>query len=668
MRRGDRSLKKSAKKFSKEKVSVKATYFGELGITLGGSQVVNVPGRQGFVFARLNGNTSELIQALNTAVPSAYGLNVQIQREGQNYKIIGKDVQVYSNQGTQIPGGMTTLPKHGVQHSFAPELGMGADVAWIFSRQFMPLLVYPSGSSNLLSMSPAFYEWNGAWKYAQVTGTINLTQYVPTGTGNARMALVFINPATNGIEVLGGTVFSSSITNPSSLAGLIPDVDRNNSIPLAAIRLVTGTNSIDWTQIYDMRDFYTVSKHWAGMGFQNAGVPLGTGTSLNFGTNLSATLLNGIVTVNATAGGGGGGLGFVAQDEGVFLVTGTTLNFVGAGVQVSASGSIVRVQVDSGSSSITGSVVIQDDAVIQGSALSLNFTGQGVSASISGSTARINVPSSGLACGGRLSLVSGTAITTNNQAATRIWFVPYMTDVLSVYNGTVWVDSVINSPSVAVPSVATGTFDVFAYDNAGSIGLETLNWADAITRATALTTQNGRLVKSGDATRRYIGTGRTTTSGQCEDSDAKRLLWNYYNRTNRSLKRIDTTSSWTNTAGTPLRPWNNSTANRVEFVIGVAEDPVYLEFLGLHAVTLGGTANVGIGLDSITVNSADISPASNSTITVLTIAIAKYRNIPTVGYHYLQLLEFGNSASDTLFFGLVAAFGGQGGAVGYING
>lgn len=148
MRRGDRSLKKSAQKFSKEKVSVKATYFGELGITLGGAQVVNVPGRAGFVFARLNGNTSELVQALNTTVPSAYGLNVQIQRDGQNYKIIGRDVQVYSNQGTQLPGGTSPLPQHGAQHSFAPELGMGADVTWVFSRQFMPLLVYPSGSSN----------------------------------------------------------------------------------------------------------------------------------------------------------------------------------------------------------------------------------------------------------------------------------------------------------------------------------------------------------------------------------------------------------------------------------------------------------------------------------------------------------------------------------------
>lgn len=343
MRRGDRSLKKSAQKFSKEKVSVKATYFGELGITLGGAQVVNVPGRAGFVFARLNGNTSELIQALNTTVPSAYGLNVQIQRDGQNYKIIGRDVQVYSNQGTQIPGGTSPLPLHGAQHSFAPELGMGADVTWVFSRQFMPLLVYPSGSSNLLTLSPAFYEWEGSWRYAQATGAINLSSYVPTVTGTARMALVYINPATNGIEVLGGPPFSNSITSPSSLAGLIPDVDRNNSIPLAAIKLTTGTNAINWTQIYDLRDFYTVSKHWAGMGFQNGGVPLGTGTSLNFGTNLSATLLNGVVTVNATAGGGGGGIGFVAQSDGLFLVTGTTLNFVGPNVSVSASGTVARV-------------------------------------------------------------------------------------------------------------------------------------------------------------------------------------------------------------------------------------------------------------------------------------------------------------------------------------
>lgn len=41
--------------------------------------------------------------------------------------------------------------------------------------------------------------------------------------------------------------------------------------------------------------------------------------------------------------------GVLAQDEGVPLGTGTTFNFVGAGVQATISGSVVRVAVDASS-------------------------------------------------------------------------------------------------------------------------------------------------------------------------------------------------------------------------------------------------------------------------------------------------------------------------------
>lgn len=301
--------------------------------------------------------------------------------------------------------------------------------------------------------------------------------------------------------------------------------------------------------------------------------------------------------------------------------------------------------------------------------LTINMTGtpQTIRASLQQAAQFFGIADSN---GGRLSLVSGTAVPTTDQTAkTVIWFVPHISDKLSLYNGATWVDATINSPSVAVPSIATGTFDIFAYDNGGSVALETLNWTNDTTRATALAVQNGRRVKSGDATRRYLGTGRTTTSsGQCEDSIARRFLWNNFNQVERILKKVDTTANWLVTGSSPLRPWNNTTANRVELVIGVSEEPVYLEFLGLHSVAAGGTANVGIGLDSTSVNSADVSPASNSTSSVLTIAFAKYRSIPAAGYHFLQLLEFANSASNTTFYGLVAAFGGQSGAVGYLDG
>lgn len=398
--RGKRALTKATKSFSKEKVNTKTIYYGELGITLAGSQVVDVPNRDGFVFVRIKGNTSELIQALNSSVPSSYGLAVLLHRDGQNYKIIGKDDKAYANQGIQIPGGVYPLPRHGGQHSFAPELNIGADPVWVFSKQFMPLLPYPSGTSMLLTLNSSFYEWEGSWRYAQTTGSANFTPYIPTITGSARMALLYITPSNNALNIAGGTPFSADITDKNTLAQYIPDVDRNTSIPIAAVRLVTGTTAISWTDIYDMRDFYIVGKRWEGIGIQDDGVPIGTGTILNFNNNLSSSVSNGVVTINATAGGGGGGgIGVVAWDEGIFLGTGTILNFVGPNVDASISGSVIRVFVTgstggSVSPPVTGSVVVQDEGATLGSVTILNFVGNGIDVSVSGSVARVHVTGS----------------------------------------------------------------------------------------------------------------------------------------------------------------------------------------------------------------------------------------------------------------------------------
>jgi hypothetical protein len=167
------------------------------------------------------------------------------------------------------------------------------------------------------------------------------------------MALLFVDGATGDLQIAGGVGFSGGINNASELAQYIPDVDRNSSIPLAAVKLSTGTTSLDYSMIYDMRDFYTVSKYFEGIGIQDSGTPQGTGTILNFGSNLSVSMAGGVATING-AGGGGGASAILAQDEGVLLGTGTIFNFVGDGVTASISGTVVRVSVPGGGSG-TGS-------------------------------------------------------------------------------------------------------------------------------------------------------------------------------------------------------------------------------------------------------------------------------------------------------------------------
>lgn len=109
-------------------------------------------------------------------------------------------------------------------------------------------------------------------------------------------------------------------------------------------------------------------------------------------------------------------------------------------------------------------------------------------------------------CDGRLTLASGTAVTTADQTAkTTVYCTPYSGNRVALYNGTNWVLRNFSELSVAVPSTIFRLFDVFIYDNAGTIALEAVNWNQstaAITAATAAAeceiTSNGHGLSNGD--------------------------------------------------------------------------------------------------------------------------------------------------------------------------
>ena len=249
---------------------------------------------------------------------------------------------------------------------------------------------------------------------------------------------------------------------------------------------------------------------------------------------------------------------------------------------------------------------------------------------------------------GRLTFVSGTAIPTTDQTAqTRIWYQPYVGNKIGLYDGAAWQIVTVDSPvSVAVPSVSGTNFDIFGYASGGVLALETVNWTNGTTRATALTTQNGILVKSGDATRRYLGTGRATSvTGQSEDSFTKRFLWNYYNRADRVGKSSYATSHTYNVAA--WREWNNATTPRVELVIGIAEESTQLTVQGIAACgALNQTVYVGGGVNSTTTNSLTNVQINGTDPRVLT---AFGYAFFSVGYNYFTPLQYGNATSAGTF-------------------
>lgn len=280
---------------------------GNLGISIDGQRTVEVPNRDGYVWVRLRGNQSELIQAYNSAVSPIFDLPVLVVRSNNRYSVYGRDIEKYGDWGNS-----PYLPKHGTQHSFNPELGMGGDVTWIYSRQFVPLLATPSGSAGAASLviNPHIYREpsDGSFTYIGNQGTPDATLAKPTDN-QARMMLLYWDLNTNLPNMITGSLFDASITGTAQITPYIPALNDSEKIPLSAIRVVSGTTTIDWDNIYDIRQFATTTPpaFQGGFGIWDEGIPQGTGTILNFiGAGIDATVSGTVAQIVVTATGGGG--------------------------------------------------------------------------------------------------------------------------------------------------------------------------------------------------------------------------------------------------------------------------------------------------------------------------------------------------------------------------
>jgi hypothetical protein len=280
---------------------------------------------------------------------------------------------------------------------------------------------------------------------------------------------------------------------------------------------------------------------------------------------------------------------------------------------------------------------------------------------------------------GRLTLESGVAVSTSDQTGkTNVYFTPYNGNGISIYDGTRWLWYTFSELTLALGTLTSGkNYDVFVYDNSGTLTLESLVWTDDTNRATAITLQDGIYCKNGALTRRYLGTFRTTSTTTTEDSGApaagttpKRFLWNLYNRVPRRLRAIENADSWTYTSST-WRSANNDATNRLEYVVGLDIEPV-------KANTIGGAFNnttasnnmSGVGVDSTSANSAQLLwSGSSPTANTILPSRSEYSGNPGIGYHYLQWLEMTDAGSGTVtFYGDVGVSYIQSGIIGEVWG
>ena len=245
--------------------------------------------------------------------------------------------------------------------------------------------------------------------------------------------------------------------------------------------------------------------------------------------------------------------------------------------------------------------------------------------------------------GGRLTLTTGTAVTTADvTAATTIYFTPYKSDRLALYDGTNWRVYSFTEKSLALGTLTSGTnYDVFAYASGGAVTLDSSSlvaWTSNTARATNIVQQNGVWVKSGATNYRYLGTIRTTSTTTTEDSALNRFVFNASNRVRRAMKRYETTANWTYNSIT-YRPWNNSTSNRVQMVVGLDEDSVRVDFGAyVYCSTSGVAIYIALGLDSTTTPTGSKQAFYNIASGGTSLSTFLIRNVG-IGYHYIQALE-----------------------------
>lgn len=264
--------------------------------------------------------------------------------------------------------------------------------------------------------------------------------------------------------------------------------------------------------------------------------------------------------------------------------------------------------------------------------------------------ALLELAMSGVRPGGRLTLTTAVPVTTSDvTGATSIYYTPYLSNVIPLWDGARWKPIEFSEYTLALGTLTSGRpYDVFAYISSGVLALEVLAWTNDTTRATAVTIQDGRYCKSGDKTRLYLGTFYTTATTTTEDSKVKRYLWNAYNQAPKQMEFNSNDAGHTWTGGSGFRAYNNSSANKVEFVCGlVAELRMFAAAVLARSAGTASFVQISWALDTTSSPDSSVIPETSTSTSVFR-ALGGGITQATAGYHAVQLLERLVNSADTL--------------------
>lgn len=240
-----------------------------------------------------------------------------------------------------------------------------------------------------------------------------------------------------------------------------------------------------------------------------------------------------------------------------------------------------------------------------------------------------------------------------------IYVGPFEGNQLTVLgSGDVPATYTLSEISLALSGLTSGKpYDVFVYHNGSAFVIElSAAWTNDTTRADALALVNGLYVKSADHTRLHVGTIYTTGTASTADTEAKRFVWNRFNRQLAFMRVIDATASWTYTLAT-VRQARGSAANQLDYVTGDAGTVVEAQAAGMaeNNGASGLRFALGVGVNSTTT----IASIGNATNTVngthSAPMIGAYRGRPGLGRNFLSWNEWSVATGTTTWYGTLAA-------------
>ena len=290
---------------------------------------------------------------------------------------------------------------------------------------------------------------------------------------------------------------------------------------------------------------------------------------------------------------------------------------------------------------------------------------------ITGSVAWRPTPQARSICCGRLTATSGDPVGTREVGSTStIYYTPFQGNLIGLYNGVNWDLLTFNEIVIPIPQyICTGNqnWDIFAYNNNGVVSIEPQPWApnSISVRNIPLDTQDGVYVKSGDATRRYLGSFYCYNN-LTADAVNDRAIWNYYNRIAKKVC-MTVPNAWTYNSSWRVVAGDGTLS--IATMVGVRESPIELQgCVSSYEPDNATFYGVGIGYDwSATTTAGLVSSGDNGfnciyqQLYIHIVQTTSTYHITDIGLHTYWLTEYGGSANIQLYGG--AGSGGRNGGV-----